>query len=204
MICFCAWFLAVFSVRFWFFKTQKVLGNSILLGWGFGIVGRFQFSVFLFHLSATVLCEFLFAWDMMLASRPNVALVPFLQQFLCACDRNRPWPDALVVLFSTSSVVKLVTLIQKGFPATGSIPHINKWSGSHGFDDSLTVLFIKIPGPYEGGKPDATFSFKDEDFVKVATGKMNPQIAFIRYGYPSFRVPYLLIIYPCSSFSCFR
>lgn len=35
-------------------------------------------------------------------------------------------------------------------------------------------------GPYEGGKPDATFSFKDEDFVKVALGKMNPQIAFMR------------------------
>lgn len=28
---------------------------------------------------------------------------------------------------------------------------------------------------------DATFSFKDDDFVKVATGKMNPQIAFIRF-----------------------
>ncbi|XP_054798972.1 sterol carrier protein 2 [Prosopis cineraria] len=35
-------------------------------------------------------------------------------------------------------------------------------------------------GPYEGGKPDATFSFKDEDFVKVALGKMNPQMAFMR------------------------
>nr|VDD34669.1 unnamed protein product [Brassica oleracea] len=30
------------------------------------------------------------------------------------------------------------------------------------------------------GKVDATFSFKDDDFVKVATGKMNPQIAFTR------------------------
>ena len=28
---------------------------------------------------------------------------------------------------------------------------------------------------------DATFSFKDDDFVKVATGKMNPQMAFIRF-----------------------
>ncbi|KAK7383135.1 hypothetical protein VNO78_28806 [Psophocarpus tetragonolobus] len=35
-------------------------------------------------------------------------------------------------------------------------------------------------GPYEGGKPDASFSFKDEDFVKVALGKMNPQMAFMR------------------------
>jgi len=38
-------------------------------------------------------------------------------------------------------------------------------------------------GPYEGGKPDATFSFKDEDFVKVALGKMNPQIAFMRFNF---------------------
>ncbi|KAE8690371.1 Alpha-amylase-like [Hibiscus syriacus] len=35
-------------------------------------------------------------------------------------------------------------------------------------------------GKYEGGKPDATFSFKDNDFVKVATGKMNTQMAFMR------------------------
>ncbi|KAH7843281.1 hypothetical protein Vadar_014713 [Vaccinium darrowii] len=39
---------------------------------------------------------------------------------------------------------------------------------------------LGISGPYEGGKPDATFSFTDEDFFKVATGKMNPQIAFMR------------------------
>ena len=38
----------------------------------------------------------------------------------------------------------------------------------------------KLSGPYEGGKPDAAFSFKDEDFIKIATGKMNPQIAFVR------------------------
>ena len=29
-------------------------------------------------------------------------------------------------------------------------------------------------------KPDATFSFVDGDFVSVAGGKMNPQMAFIR------------------------
>ncbi|KMZ67740.1 Non-specific lipid-transfer protein [Zostera marina] len=34
-------------------------------------------------------------------------------------------------------------------------------------------------GPYEG-KPDVTFSFTDADFLAVATGKMNPQMAFIR------------------------
>ncbi|KAL0544550.1 hypothetical protein IC582_019667 [Cucumis melo] len=37
-----------------------------------------------------------------------------------------------------------------------------------------------IPSPYEGGKQDATLSFKDEDFVKIALGKMNPQIASLR------------------------
>lgn len=48
------------------------------------------------------------------------------------------------------------------------------------FHLSKIVLFPEFSGPYEGGKPDATFSFKDEDFIKVATGKMNPQIAFMR------------------------
>ncbi|CAI7775537.1 unnamed protein product, partial [Closterium sp. NIES-53] len=32
---------------------------------------------------------------------------------------------------------------------------------------------------YEG-KPDAMFSFTDADFISVATGKLNPQMAFIR------------------------
>ena len=45
---------------------------------------------------------------------------------------------------------------------------------------SLTFSLPGNLGPYEGGKPDATFSFKDEDFVKISTGKMNPQIAFMR------------------------
>ncbi|KZV19757.1 non-specific lipid-transfer protein-like [Dorcoceras hygrometricum] len=35
-------------------------------------------------------------------------------------------------------------------------------------------------GTYEDGKPDATFSFTDDNFMKIATGKMNPQIAFMR------------------------
>nr|AAY42079.1 sterol carrier protein-2 [Euphorbia lagascae] len=35
-------------------------------------------------------------------------------------------------------------------------------------------------GEYKEGKPDATFSLKDEDFVKLAEGKLNPQIAFMR------------------------
>ncbi|KAL6215491.1 hypothetical protein ACLB2K_014921 [Fragaria x ananassa] len=39
---------------------------------------------------------------------------------------------------------------------------------------------LKYAGAYEGGKADAVFSFKDDDFVKIALGKMNPQIAFMR------------------------
>lgn len=38
-------------------------------------------------------------------------------------------------------------------------------------------------GKYEDGKPDATFSFTDDDFLKIAMGKMNPQIAFMRCGF---------------------
>ncbi|KAF2324381.1 hypothetical protein GH714_013368 [Hevea brasiliensis] len=52
-----------------------------------------------------------------------------------------------------------------------------------GIDVSYTVNLKKgevNKGPYEGGKPDATFSLKDEDFVKLAEGKLNPQIAFMR------------------------
>ncbi|KAA0064382.1 hypothetical protein IC582_015523 [Cucumis melo] len=53
-----------------------------------------------------------------------------------------------------------------------------------GTDEVVYTIDLKkgevIKGPYEGGKPDATLSFKDEDFVKIALGKMNPQIAFLR------------------------
>ncbi|KAK5845534.1 Peroxisomal multifunctional enzyme type 2 [Gossypium arboreum] len=53
-----------------------------------------------------------------------------------------------------------------------------------GFDEVSYIVDLKkgevTKGKYEGGKPDATFSFKDDDFIKVATGKMNPQIAFMR------------------------
>lgn len=44
-------------------------------------------------------------------------------------------------------------------------------------------LFLLLLGPYEVGKPDATFSFTDNDFLKIATGKMNPQIAFMRWDH---------------------
>uniref|UniRef100_A0A7N1A3U5 SCP2 domain-containing protein n=1 Tax=Kalanchoe fedtschenkoi TaxID=63787 RepID=A0A7N1A3U5_KALFE len=53
-----------------------------------------------------------------------------------------------------------------------------------GFDEQIYVIDLKkgeiIKGPTEGVKPDATFSFTDDDFIKIATGKMNPQIAFLR------------------------
>ncbi|XAR64035.1 Propanoyl-CoA C-acyltransferase [Bertholletia excelsa] len=53
-----------------------------------------------------------------------------------------------------------------------------------GFNEEIYVVDLKKgevkKGPYEGGKPDATFSFTDNDFLKIAAGKMNPQIAFMR------------------------
>eukprot|EP00268_Persea_americana_P037215 TRINITY_DN3686_c0_g1_i3.p1 TRINITY_DN3686_c0_g1~~TRINITY_DN3686_c0_g1_i3.p1 ORF type:complete len:132 (-),score=22.34 TRINITY_DN3686_c0_g1_i3:396-791(-) len=53
-----------------------------------------------------------------------------------------------------------------------------------GVDEEIYIIDLKkgevTKGKYEG-KPDATFSFKDSDFVAVATGKMNPQMAFIRW-----------------------
>ncbi|MED6145944.1 sterol carrier protein 2 [Stylosanthes scabra] len=53
-----------------------------------------------------------------------------------------------------------------------------------GYNEVIYTVDLKkgevTKGPYEGGKPDATFSFKDDDFVKVALGKMNPQLAFMR------------------------
>ncbi|CAI5463073.1 unnamed protein product [Closterium sp. Yama58-4] len=38
----------------------------------------------------------------------------------------------------------------------------------------------KVTAGASEGKPDAMFSFTDDDFVSVATGKLNPQMAFIR------------------------
>ncbi|KAJ1699753.1 hypothetical protein LUZ63_008265 [Rhynchospora breviuscula] len=52
-----------------------------------------------------------------------------------------------------------------------------------GFNEEIFVVDLKqgkvSKGPYDG-KPDATFSFTDDNFLSIATGKMNPQIAFIR------------------------
>ncbi|CAI9780840.1 unnamed protein product [Fraxinus pennsylvanica] len=46
--------------------------------------------------------------------------------------------------------------------------------------DMTTTVADSVEGPYEDGKTDATFSFTDNDFVKVDSGKMNPQFAFMR------------------------
>ncbi|XP_008811410.1 non-specific lipid-transfer protein-like 1 [Phoenix dactylifera] len=52
-----------------------------------------------------------------------------------------------------------------------------------GMDEEIYVVDLKegkvTKGPYKG-KPDTTFSFTDNDFLSIATGKMNPQMAFIR------------------------
>ncbi|KAF4373134.1 hypothetical protein CsatB_008482 [Cannabis sativa] len=53
-----------------------------------------------------------------------------------------------------------------------------------GFNEVCYTIDLKngkvIKGTLEGEKPDATFSFKEKDFIKIALGKMNPQIAFMR------------------------
>ncbi|BAF10135.1 sterol carrier protein 2 [Oryza sativa Japonica Group] len=50
------------------------------------------------------------------------------------------------------------------------------------FDEEVFVVDLKkgvvSKGPYEG-KPDATFSFTDDDFLAISSGKLNPQMAFI-------------------------
>lgn len=51
---------------------------------------------------------------------------------------------------------------------------------------NISIYWFFTLGPYEDGKPDATFSFTDDDFDKVASGKMNPQFAFMRCLFSSF------------------
>ncbi|XP_073146281.1 sterol carrier protein 2 [Henckelia pumila] len=66
----------------------------------------------------------------------------------------------------------------------GLVYQINIAPKKIGFNEKSFVVDLKKgevkEGPYEDGKPDAIFSFKDDDFIKIATGKMNPQIAFMR------------------------
>uniref|UniRef100_A0A5B7A5Q1 Putative non-specific lipid-transfer protein-like n=1 Tax=Davidia involucrata TaxID=16924 RepID=A0A5B7A5Q1_DAVIN len=67
----------------------------------------------------------------------------------------------------------------------GLVYQINIAPKKIGFNEEIYVVDLKkgevTKGPYEGGKPDATFSFKDEDFLKVkgslsAAQKFTPDI----------------------------
>jgi putative sterol carrier protein len=52
-----------------------------------------------------------------------------------------------------------------------------------GVNEESFVVDLKNLKVYKGkceGKPDATFSFADADFMAVSSGSMNPQMAFIR------------------------
>lgn len=52
-----------------------------------------------------------------------------------------------------------------------------------GVDEEIFVVDLKkgavSTGPY-AGKPDASFTFTDDDFLAISSGKLNPQMAFIR------------------------
>lgn len=65
----------------------------------------------------------------------------------------------------------------------GFVYQINIAPKKMGFEEESFVVDLKNLKVYKGkaeGKPDATFSFVDSDFIGVATGKTNPQMAFIR------------------------
>ncbi|KAK9946511.1 hypothetical protein M0R45_011974 [Rubus argutus] len=66
----------------------------------------------------------------------------------------------------------------------GLVYQINIAPKKLGFNEVAYTIDLKKgefkKGEYEGGKADAIFSFTDEDFLKIALGKMNPQIAFMR------------------------
>ncbi|KAL3701483.1 hypothetical protein R1sor_019505 [Riccia sorocarpa] len=65
----------------------------------------------------------------------------------------------------------------------GLVYQINVAPKKIGFEEESYVVDLKNLKVYKGpveGKADATFSFVDGDFVSVATGKLNPQMAFIR------------------------
>eukprot|EP00243_Klebsormidium_subtile_P002836 TRINITY_DN15764_c0_g1_i1.p1 TRINITY_DN15764_c0_g1~~TRINITY_DN15764_c0_g1_i1.p1 ORF type:complete len:134 (+),score=32.33 TRINITY_DN15764_c0_g1_i1:308-709(+) len=66
----------------------------------------------------------------------------------------------------------------------GLVYQMNIGEKKLGFQEESFVIDLKegnvYKGAYKGGKPDATFSLADQDFVAVATGKLNPQMAFIR------------------------
>ncbi|KAL2649453.1 hypothetical protein R1flu_017581 [Riccia fluitans] len=65
----------------------------------------------------------------------------------------------------------------------GLVYQINVAPKKIGFEEESFVVDLKNLKVYKGpaeGKPDATFSFVDGDFVSVAGGKLNPQFAFMR------------------------
>ncbi|KAJ3695893.1 hypothetical protein LUZ60_001270 [Juncus effusus] len=65
----------------------------------------------------------------------------------------------------------------------GLVYQLNIAPKKMGIDEEIFVVDLKegkvSKGPYSG-KPDATFSFTDDNFLAISSGKMNPQIAFIR------------------------
>ncbi len=85
--------------------------------------------------------------------------------------------DQMKVHLSTDAGKELIKKI-------GLVYQINIAPKKIGFNEEIYVVDLKkgevTKGPYEGGKPDAVFSFTDTDFLKIATGKMNPQLAFMR------------------------
>lgn len=53
----------------------------------------------------------------------------------------------------------------------------------HVFLLNLTVIDLKEGSVYEGGSKgaaDTTLTLSDEDFVSIALGKLNPQVAFMK------------------------
>ncbi|BFI24908.1 hypothetical protein AXG93_4368s1440 [Marchantia polymorpha subsp. ruderalis] len=97
--------------------------------------------------------------------------------------------------FADSSTLKSAALMDmmKGHLTTdegkklkekvGLVYQINVAPKKIGFQEEMFVVDLKNLKVYKGpcdGKPDATFSFVDGDFLSVASGKLNPQMAFIR------------------------
>ncbi|GAB2293762.1 sterol carrier protein 2 [Dionaea muscipula] len=91
--------------------------------------------------------------------------------------KSEPLLDQMKLHLSTDAGKELTKKI-------GLVYQFNIAPKKIGFDEVIYIVDLKKgevkKGAYEDGKPDATFSFKDEDFLKIATGKMNPQIAFMR------------------------
>eukprot|EP00271_Cylindrocystis_brebissonii_P011007 TRINITY_DN27646_c0_g1_i1.p1 TRINITY_DN27646_c0_g1~~TRINITY_DN27646_c0_g1_i1.p1 ORF type:complete len:132 (+),score=41.73 TRINITY_DN27646_c0_g1_i1:344-739(+) len=97
--------------------------------------------------------------------------------------------------FAASSKLKAAVLLDqmRGHLKTGAKEELKEKVGliyqlniapqKIGFNEEIFVVDLKdgkvSKGPFEG-KPDATFSFSDADFLAVASGKLSGQMAFIR------------------------